>query len=148
MGNCLALSGNLLGGGITGMGVATVSWTQCWATGMESTTNASVSGQTGVTEKELTLNNHILTHLLVLLASATDLVSEAIALMAKGMAALTHQIVLHPLTLDMHRSVGNVGERTRTYIHKDLPPLTRHRHGCTCSLVKHMLNIISPLNLG
>jgi len=66
---------------------------------MESTTNASVSRQAGLTDEELTLNDHILTSLLVLLASATDLVGKAIELMAEGMAALTHQIALHLLAL-------------------------------------------------
>ena len=94
------------------MGMGTISRTQCQAAGTESTTNASVSRQTGSAEKELTLNDHILTSLLVPLASATDLVGKAVALMDKGMAVLTHQIALHLLALDAHRSVGNVREQT------------------------------------
>ena len=65
-GTTLPFAVAFLVGGIAGMGVAT-----------ESTTNTSVSEQTGSTEEELTLNNHILTSLLFLLASATDLVGEA-----------------------------------------------------------------------
>ena len=101
----------LLVSGITGMGMATVSQTQHWVVGTESTPNSSVSEQTGSAKEELTLSDHILKSL-VQLALATGLVSKAIALMPKGMAALTHWIALHLLALDMHRSVRNVREQT------------------------------------
>jgi len=68
--------------------------------GTESTTDASVSGQARSREGVLTFDDQILTSLLVPSASAADLVSEAITFMAKGVAALTHQIVHYPLALD------------------------------------------------
>ena len=67
---------------------------------MESTTDASVSGQTSLGDEELTLNDHILTSFLVLLALATDLIGKAITLMAKSVAVLAHWIMLHLLALD------------------------------------------------
>jgi len=56
-----------------------------------------------------------LTSLLVLLASATDLVSKAIALMAEGMAVLTHQIMLHLLALGAQK-ISQGQKRTHTQL--------------------------------
>jgi len=50
--------------------------------------------------KSFTLNDHILTSFLVLLALATDLIGKAITLMAKSVAVLAHWIMLHLLALD------------------------------------------------
>jgi len=82
------------------MGGATVMQTRHQAAGMESTTDTSVSGQTGLGNKELTFDDHILTSFLVLLALATDLIGKAITLMAKSVAMLAHRIMLHPLSMD------------------------------------------------
>ena len=90
--------------------MATVSQTQHQAAGTESTTDASVSGQAGLTEEKLTFDHQVLTSFLVPLASATDLVSKAITLMAKGVAVLTHGIVHHLLALQ--RSIRNGREHT------------------------------------
>jgi len=68
---------------------------------MESISNALVSGQAGLGDEELTLNDHILTSLLVPLTLATDLVSEAVAFMSESLTVLTHWDMLHQLALDV-----------------------------------------------
>src|SRR5882724_5006984 len=85
--------------------------------GTEFTTNTSVSGQARSREGVLTFDNQILTSLLVPLALAADLVSEAITFVAEGVAALTHWIMHYPLALDAQRSVRDEGEST-----VNLPP--------------------------
>jgi len=54
-----------------------------------------------IKRKRLTLNNHILTGLLVPLTLATDCVSEGIALMLEGLTVLTHWDLLHQPALGM-----------------------------------------------
>src|SRR5882724_4712796 len=55
--------------------------------------------------RQLTLNNDVLTCLLVPLTVATDLVGQAIALMVEGLAALKMRDTLPQLALDKRRSV-------------------------------------------
>jgi len=49
--------------------------------------------------RKLTLNNHILTSLLVPLTLPTNLVSQPIALVTERLAALALRIAFHQLTL-------------------------------------------------
>jgi len=86
---------------VAGMGGATMRTTQCWAAGTGSTTNVTVPSLPGTRNRQLTLDNHVLTCLLVLLRVATEFVSQTIAFMVEGLAALTIQDTLPQLALDM-----------------------------------------------
>src|SRR5882724_2637844 len=96
--------------------------TQRWVAGTESITNSSVPGSPGKKTSRLTLNNHILASLLVLLAATTDFVGKAIALMTEGLATLAHWIAIHSVALDEHRLVGDVGRDSEAHIYENLPP--------------------------
>ena len=96
--------------------------------------------------KGLTLNDHILASL-VLWALATDLIGQAIALMAEGLAALTQQISCHQLSLCAQGQSGAEDDAHSTYL-EDLPSPTHSWCGHPHTLVKHMLNVVCLLNLG
>ena len=98
--------------------------------------------------ERLTLDNHVLTYFLVLLALATNLVSQPITLITKSMAALTLQITLHQLALYAQDQLGTREDVHTSHLDEYLPsPM----HGQCCSpntLVKHVLDIVHPLNIG
>src|SRR5882724_9137132 len=76
---------------VAGTGGATVRTTRHWVAG------------TGY--RQLTLNNDILTCLLVPLTAATDFVGQTIAFVVEGLAALTTRDTLPQLALDKRRLV-------------------------------------------
>src|SRR5882724_13694803 len=81
-------------------GGATMGTTRCWVVGTGSTTNISVPSLSGTGYWQLTLDNDILTRLLVPLTAAAEFVSQTIALMVEGLAVLTMWDMLPQLVLD------------------------------------------------
>jgi len=76
-------------GGSTG---ATIWQARQVATGPGSTTIESVQGCPKKTQGKLTLNNHILTSIFVMLALTAGLGSQTITIMSEGLTALTVRI--------------------------------------------------------
>jgi len=101
-----------------------------WAAGTGSTTNISVPRSLAAGDRLLTLDDYVLTCLLVSLTAATDFVSEAITFVAEGLAVLTPWNVLHQLALDIRQSVqGQLRKKGPTHINEDLPTMM---HGWSC----------------
>ena len=108
-----------------------------------------VSARTSKKEdKGLTLNHYVLTSLFVLLTSAANLVSKAIALVSEDLTMLAHWDPLLQLTLDMKDQKLAASEEEKTHFHEDFPSSMHGQSHCPHPLVKGMLHIIQLLHLG